>query len=195
LDMLGLCIERLCAAGYVYIGMDHFAKPGDDLAVAQGDGRLHRNFQGYSTHAEADMVALGVSAISALAGCYSQNDKTLAGYYAQIDAGRLPIVRGVTLSADDLLRRDVIGRLMCDFELSYDSVRMPDGMQFSAYFAAELEALLRLRADGLLSMDGQGLRVSLKGRLLIRNICMVFDRYLAAPAAHGPAPMRYSKTI
>ncbi|MDC8757047.1 oxygen-independent coproporphyrinogen III oxidase [Janthinobacterium fluminis] len=195
LEMLRLCIERLGAAGYVYIGMDHFAKPEDDLAVSQRDGRLHRNFQGYSTHAEADMVALGVSGISALAGCYSQNDKTLAGYYAMLDEGRLPVARGITLNADDLLRRDLIGRLMCDFELAFADVWLPDEARFADYFAAELKALEPLAADGLLSMDADGLRVSLKGRLLIRNICMVFDRYLEQAGRDGPAPRRYSKTI
>ncbi|MEC5160349.1 MULTISPECIES: oxygen-independent coproporphyrinogen III oxidase [unclassified Janthinobacterium] len=195
LDMLRLCIEMLGAAGYVYIGMDHFAKPDDDLAVSQREGRLHRNFQGYSTHAEAGMVALGVSGISALGGCYSQNDKTLGGYYAALDQKRLPIARGITLDPDDLLRRDIIGRLMCDFALSYAEAGLPDAAGFADYFAAELRALAPLAADGLLDMDADGLRVSLKGRLLIRNICMVFDNYLGRAGGAGPAPQRYSKTI
>ncbi len=195
LEMLRLCIERLGAAGYVYIGMDHFAKPEDDLAVSQREGKLHRNFQGYSTHAEADMVALGVSGISALGGCYSQNEKTLSGYYAGLDEERLPIARGITLNEDDLLRRDIIGRLMCDFELAFADVAPPAGAGFADYFAAELLALAPLAADGLLDIGADGLRVSLKGRLLIRNICMVFDRYLGRAASHGPAPQRYSKTI
>jgi oxygen-independent coproporphyrinogen-3 oxidase len=195
LEMLRLCIERLGAAGYVYIGMDHFAKPEDDLAVSQREGKLHRNFQGYSTHAEADMVALGVSGISALGGCYSQNHKTLSGYYEGLDQGRLPVARGITLSADDLLRRDIIGRLMCDFELAFADVRLPGAAAFADYFAVELLTLAPLAADGLLSIEPDGLRVSLKGRLLIRNICMVFDSYLGRASRDGPAPQRYSKTI
>lgn len=194
LDMLHLCIDRLSAAGYVYIGMDHFAKPDDDLAVSQREGKLHRNFQGYSTHAEADMVAVGVSAISAVGGSYSQNDKTLAGYYAQLDQGALPIARGITLTEDDLLRRAIIGQLMCDFELRFASVQVPDGASFASYFAPELEKLRQLEQDGLLTIDEVGLQVSLKGRLLIRNVCMMFDRYLNTPDAL-PMPLRYSKTI
>ncbi len=194
LDMLHLCIDRLSAAGYVYIGMDHFAKPDDDLAVSQREGKLHRNFQGYSTHAESDMVAVGVSAISAVGGSYSQNDKSLTGYYALLDKDVLPIARGITLSADDLLRRRVIGQLMCDFELSYASVQMPGGTSFVQYFAAELEALRQLEADGLVDIGADALVVTLKGRLLIRNVCMAFDAYLGGHNV-SPAPLRYSKTI
>jgi oxygen-independent coproporphyrinogen-3 oxidase len=193
LDMLALCIERLGAAAYVYIGMDHFAKPDDDLAVSQRQGKLQRNFQGYSTHAEADMVALGVSGISALGGTYSQNDKSIAGYYARLDQNLLPIRRGVALSADDLVRRTVIGRLMCDFALSFAEVALAPGVDFASYFADELVQLRRLADDGLLSIDADRLRVSLKGRLLIRNVCMVFDRYLGR--GQQPAPLRYSGTI
>ncbi|MDB5918070.1 MAG: oxygen-independent coproporphyrinogen oxidase [Massilia sp.] len=195
LDMLALCIERLGAAGYVYIGMDHFAKPDDDLAVSQREGRLQRNFQGYSTHAEADMVALGVSGISAFGGTYSQNDKSIAGYYARLDEDTLPVRRGVVLSDDDLLRRTVIGRLMCDFALAFAAVPLAPGVDFADYFADELVQLRRLADDGLLSIDADGLRVSLKGRLLIRNVCMVFDRYLGVGREQQPAPLRYSRTI
>jgi oxygen-independent coproporphyrinogen-3 oxidase len=195
LDMLHLCIDRLTAAGYIYIGMDHFAKPDDDLAVSQQEGRLHRNFQGYSTHAEADMVAVGVSAISAVGASYSQNDKTLAGYYAQLEKGKLPIARGISLDADDLLRRSIIGRLMCDFELPFASAQLPEGAGFAQYFAPEMEKMRQLASDGLLTIDDRGLLVTLKGRLLIRNVCMVFDRYLSAAEDVRPMPMRYSKTI
>jgi len=195
LEMLRLCIERLSAAGYVYIGMDHFAKPDDDLAVSQQEGKLHRNFQGYSTHAEADMVALGVSGISAFGGTYSQNDKSLTGYYERLDEGHLPVRRGIALGDDDLLRRTVIGRLMCDFELAYADVQIAGGADFATYFAEELTALQKLAADGLLTISGQGLKVSLKGRLLIRNVCMVFDSYLAAARQALPSPRRYSSTI
>ncbi|MYN10147.1 oxygen-independent coproporphyrinogen III oxidase [Pseudoduganella aquatica] len=196
LAMLALCIERLTAAGYIYIGMDHFALPEDDLARSQREGRLHRNFQGYSTHAESDMVALGVSAISAVGGCYSQNEKSLQAYYARLDQGRLPVARGVTLDADDVLRRTAIGKLMCDFELDFaslDALAGPGGA--AAYFAPELERLRPLEEQGLLCLGSKGVKVKLRGRLLIRNICMVFDRYLHQQAETGPPPRRYSATI
>ncbi|MYM27562.1 oxygen-independent coproporphyrinogen III oxidase [Duganella sp. CY15W] len=195
LDMLGLCIERLTAAGYVYIGMDHFALPQDDLARSQHEGRLQRNFQGYSTHADAPMVALGVSAISAVGDTYSQNEKSLTAYYERLDRGELPIARGITLSQDDILRRMVIGRLMCNFILDFDGLPMPQGVTAAEYFAADLERLKPLEEEHLLCLGSRGVRVKMRGRLLIRNICMAFDRYLHAPRQEGPQPARYSKTI
>lgn len=195
LDMLFLCIKRLTEAGYVYIGMDHFAKPTDDLAVAQQQGRLHRNFQGYSTHADCDLVSVGVSAISAVGVTYSQNEKTLDAYYERIDQGKLPIARGIELTMDDLLRRTIIQMLMCNFELSIASLELAYPITFSTYFASELERLRALEEDGLLTMDAEWLSVSLKGRLLIRNICMVFDRYLSTKKLQASEPLRYSKTI
>ena len=191
LDMLSLCIKRLTEAGYVYIGMDHFARPTDDLAVAQRQGRLHRNFQGYSTHAESDLVSCGVSAISAVAATYSQNVKTLDAYYNRIDKNELPIARGIKLKMDDALRRVIIQMLMCNFELSIASIEQAYPITFANYFTAELEKLHGLSQDGLLTIDSEWLSVTLKGRLLIRNICMVFDRYLNAKFD----PLRYSKTI
>jgi oxygen-independent coproporphyrinogen-3 oxidase len=195
LDMLFLCIKRLAEAGYVYIGMDHFAKPTDSLAVAQQQGRLHRNFQGYSTHAEADLVSCGVSAISAVGATYSQNEKTLDAYYARIDLGQLPIARGIKLNMDDLLRRVIIQMLMCNFELSIESIELAYPINFASYFSPELERLRALEADGLVNIDAEWLTVTLKGRLLIRNICMVFDRYLSAGQGAQPERPRYSKTI
>jgi oxygen-independent coproporphyrinogen-3 oxidase len=201
LDMLGLCIERLCAAGYVYIGMDHFAKPDDDLALAQREGRLQRNFQGYSTHAEADMVALGVSAISAVGGTYSQNEKTLTAWYAGLDKGELPVARGVALDADDLLRRKLIGQLMCNFTLPYAALDLPLGADlagFASYFAGCMTRLRTLEQDGLVTIGGNALDVTPRGRLLIRNVCMVFDRYLGLPRQEttpGVQPLRFSRTI
>lgn len=200
LEMLALCISRLTTAGYVYIGMDHFAKPEDDLAVAQRQGRLHRNFQGYSTHAEMDLVAVGVSAISAVNATYSQNVKTLDEYYELLDQGKLPISRGYKLDTDDLLRRIIIQMLMCNFELSIASIEMAYPIRFASYFAAELERLRALEDDGLLTIDDEWITVWPKGRLLIRNICMVFDRHLnrtreAAAASGAAQPLRYSKTI
>jgi oxygen-independent coproporphyrinogen-3 oxidase len=191
LDMLSLCIKRLTDAGYVYIGMDHFAKPDDDLAVAQRQGRLHRNFQGYSTHAESDLVACGVSAISSVAMTYSQNVKTLESYYAHIDNNELPIARGIKLTMDDAIRRLIIQMLMCNFELSIKSIEQAYPLTFANYFAPELEKLRVLAKDGLLTMDDEWLCVTMKGRLLIRNICMVFDRYLQEKQDRP----RYSKTI
>jgi len=175
--------------------MDHFAKPGDDLAIAQRQGRLHRNFQGYSTHAEADMIACGVSAISAIGSTYSQNDKTLEGYYERIEQGELPVVRGFRLNTDDLLRRIVIQLLMCNFELSIRSLEICYPINFASYFAPELEQLRALEAEGLLAIDDEWLTVTPKGRLLVRNICMVFDRYLGQPQDGGTGRLRYSKTI
>jgi oxygen-independent coproporphyrinogen-3 oxidase len=191
LAMLQLCIERLGAAGYVYIGMDHFAKPGDDLAVAQRQGRLHRNFQGYSTHADADLVACGVSSIGAVGATYSQNAKTLDDYYALIDAGVLPLQRGIRLGMDDLLRRAIIQKLMCQFELSIGAIEQAFPIVFAEHFAAELAALHPMQADGLVQVDDAWISVTPKGRLLIRNLCMVFDRYLGQQAG-GP---RFSRTI
>jgi oxygen-independent coproporphyrinogen-3 oxidase len=191
LGMLQLCIERLGSAGYVYIGMDHFAKPGDDLAVAQRQGRLHRNFQGYSTHADADLVACGVSSIGAVGATYSQNAKTLEDYYALIDAGALPLQRGIRLGMDDLLRRAIIQKLMCQFELSIGAIEQAFPIVFAEHFAAELAALRPMQADGLVQVDDAWISVTPKGRLLIRNLCMVFDRYLGQQAG-GP---RFSRTI
>ncbi|MYN45653.1 oxygen-independent coproporphyrinogen III oxidase [Pseudoduganella sp. FT93W] len=195
LAMLGLCIEKLTGAGYVYIGMDHFALPEDDLARSREVGKLQRNFQGYSTHADAPMVALGVSAISAVGNSYSQNEKTLTAYYERIDAGALPIARGITLNTDDVIRRTAINRLMCNFILDYDDLPLPAGVSGPEYFATELERLKPLEELGLLCVGSRGVRVKMRGRLLIRNICMAFDQYLHLPKVEGPQVMRYSRTI
>jgi len=195
LAMLGLCIERLCAAGYVYIGMDHFARPDDELARAQRDGTLHRNFQGYSTHADIDMVACGVSAISAVGGTYAQNEKSLEQYYARLDRGELPVARGLALSADDLLRREIIQRLMCDFALDLGALSAAWHTDVAARFAPELARLAELEADGLLTLAPDRLAISPKGRLLIRNVCMVFDDYLGKPAAVPLQRLQYSRTV
>ena len=191
LAMLQLCIERLGAAGYVYIGMDHFARPDDDLAVAQRQGRLHRNFQGYSTHADADLVACGVSSIGAVGATYSQNVKTLDEYYELIDRNELPVQRGIRLSMDDALRRAIIQQLMCQFELPIAAIEQAFPIVFDHHFAAELAALRALQDDGLVQVGPEWISVTMKGRLLIRNVCMVFDRYLARPG-EGP---RHSQTV
>jgi len=191
LRMLQLCIERLGAAGYVYIGMDHFAKPDDDLAVAQRQGRLHRNFQGYSTHADTDLVACGVSAIGAVGATYSQNVKTLDEYYDLLDQNELPVARGWRLGMDDALRRSLIQKLMCQFEVSIPALEQAFPIMFRDYFAPEVARLRQMEDDGLLTIGEEWLTVSMKGRLLIRNICMVFDRYLAIQ----PDAPRHSQTV
>jgi oxygen-independent coproporphyrinogen-3 oxidase len=180
LDILKMTIEVLTSAGYLFIGMDHFAKPDDELARAQRDGTLYRNFQGYSTHSSCDLVAMGVTSIGMVGPTYSQNVRTLEEYSERIDAGQLPIFRGIELSWDDEIRRDVITRLICHFELDYATVESRWDIVFSDYCAAELEQLAEMAGDGLLELDDSGIRVMPRGRLLIRNICMAFDRYLAA---------------
>jgi len=178
IDMMMLAIRRLSAAGYLYIGMDHFAKPGDELAVAQRQGRLHRNFQGYSTHAECDLVALGVTAIGAVGPTYVQNHRALNQYYDHLDAGVLPVLRGIELSADDLLRRALIQSLMCHGEVSIESLEISHLIEFERYFAEELMDLKTFIDDGLVELDDEWLTVTPRGRLLVRAISMVFDRYL-----------------
>jgi oxygen-independent coproporphyrinogen-3 oxidase len=170
--------------------MDHFARPDDELAQAQRNGTLYRNFQGYSTHAECDMVGLGITAIGMVGDCYSQNRKTLEDYYAALDAGQLPVMRGVVLSADDKLRRAIITQLICHFTLDLDAIGRAHGISFADYFAAELADLKIMQQDGLIEMDGKSIRVQPAGKLLIRNICMVFDRYL-----REKREQRYSKVI
>ncbi len=189
LAILGLTIERLTEAGYLYIGMDHFARPDDELAVAQREGTLYRNFQGYSTHADCDLVAMGATAISKVGNSYSQNLKGLDEYAARIDAGGLAVFRGVELDDDDLLRREVITRLICNFELEFAAIERQFGIVFEDYFSVELTALESFVADGLLEQQGR-LRVLPRGRLLIRNICMQFDRYL-----RSGREQRFSKVI
>jgi len=171
-------INKLTTAGYVYIGMDHFAKPDDELAVAQREGKLYRNFQGYSTHAECDLIAMGITAIGKVGNSFSQNVKTLEQYYEAIDSGHLPVYRGLALSDDDLLRQKVISELICHFELHFASIEKSFGIEFSKYFATELEEFKTMQNDGLLSVDSEQIIVNPNGRLLIRNICMVFDKYL-----------------
>lgn len=183
--------EHLAEAGYVYIGMDHFARPDDELAVAQRDGHLYRNFQGYSTHANCDLVAMGVTSIGMIDNTYAQNLRTLDEYYAQIDAGELAVFRGVALTHDDELRRAVITELICNFVLDTQAIARAWDIQFDQYFADEMRRLGDMAQDGLLSIDGPRVEVLPAGRLLIRNICMVFDRYLADSGQQG----RFSKVI
>lgn len=191
LDILGLAIEKFTSAGYVYIGMDHFAKSGDELAVAQRQGRLHRNFQGYSTHAECDLIALGVSAIGKLPSAYSQNVRTLNKYYDRLDCGMLPIMRGLELTSDDLLRWTIIQGLMCHFEVEKATVESGYLIEFDRYFARELAELENFASEGLLTLENDWISITKTGRLFVRNICMVFDKYLRADRERA----RYSKVI
>lgn len=190
LAILHMAIEKLTDAGYVFIGMDHFAKPDDEMAVAQREGHLYRNFQGYSTHADCDLVAFGTTSIGKVGDSYSQNVKTMDEYYAAIDAGEIPVFRGVALDADDLLRREVITQLICHFELSFDRIEAHFNISFPDYFASELADLAAMEKDGLIMLNDQIIRVLPAGRLLIRNVCMVFDRYL-----REQSQQRFSKVI
>lgn len=193
LAILGHTIERLTGAGYIYIGMDHFARPDDELARAQRAGTLYRNFQGYSTHADCDLVGLGVTAIGKVGESYSQNVRDLPAYYERLDAGRLPVFRGCELDADDRLRRDVIMGLACNLGLAFEPIEERHGILFADYFRDELAELAAMEADGLVAIEERGIRVAPAGRLLVRNLCMVFDRRLRARRA-GPQ-RAYSRVI
>ncbi len=190
LAILQMSIEKLTTAGYVYIGMDHFAKPDDELAKAQANGTLQRNFQGYTTHAELDLVALGVSSISSVNHSFCQNVKSTQQYYAILDKGELPIYRGYLLNQDDKIRKAVIQKLACHFALSFEEIEQSFGIEFKDYFAQELQELQLMQADDLLALNNTGLKVSAAGRLLIRNICMVFDFHLRTQKEQ-----RFSKVI
>ena len=182
-DKLGMLVQALGAfgeAGYDYIGMDHFALPNDALAVAKRQGRLHRNFQGYSTQPDCDLIGLGVSAIGRIGATYSQNAKTLEEYTDYLDQGRLPVVRGLALSRDDLARRAVIMALMCQGQVLFESIELAWLMDFRAYFASELEQLAEYEEMDLVRIDEAGLQVTPKGWHVVRAIAMVFDRYLQA---------------
>ncbi len=184
-------IERLTAAGYVYIGMDHFALPEDELARAQRAGTLHRNFQGYSTHADCDLIAVGVTGVGQVGQSYSQNVREVEPYFERIDAGELPIFRGIELTFDDRLRRAVITDLICHFRLDRRATGERWGVDFDDYFAEERAVLESMATDGLVAFEGDVLRVCEAGKLLIRNICMTFDAYLREA---GEKP-RFSRVI
>ena len=176
-QMLARAVATLTEAGYVYIGMDHFALPDDPLAVAKREGRLHRDFQGYSTQPDGDLVALGVSAIGRIGATYSQNAKTIDGYYDLLDQGRLPVVRGLALSRDDVLRRAVIMALMCRGHVNFDAMSEAHRIDFRHYFATEFAALGPLVAQGLVRMTDHDIDVTPQGWFVVRAIAMVFDRY------------------
>ncbi|MDP2769128.1 MAG: oxygen-independent coproporphyrinogen III oxidase [Giesbergeria sp.] len=179
-SMLSRSLEAFSAAGYVYVGMDHFALPEDALAIAKRPGRLHRNFQGYSTQPDCDLIALGVSAIGRVGATYSQNAKTLDDYYDRLNQGHLPVVRGLALTRDDLVRRAVIMALMCQGELLFEPMEQSWLIDFRTYFAPELEQLKEMAVQGLVVMGPDGVEVTDMGWYFVRGIAMVFDRYLQA---------------
>ena len=179
-SMLSRSLAALMDAGYVYVGMDHFALPDDALAVAKRQGRLHRNFQGYSTQPDCDLIGLGVSAIGRVGATYSQNAKTLDAYYDALDQGRFPIERGLALSRDDLTRRAVIMALMCQGQLQFEAIESAYLLDFKTYFARELEELAVQQDQGLVTLDGAGIQVTPLGWYFVRAVAMVFDKYLQA---------------
>jgi len=191
LDILHHTIDKLSDSEYVYIGMDHFALPDDDLVHAQENGTLQRNFQGYSTHRECDLIALGVSAIGSIGNIYAQNTTSTIEYEEILEAGELPISRGIEVDADDLLRADVISQLMCYDHLTFSEFDAAHGIDFLQYFRGEVSNLQPLEDDGLVSVDDVQISITPKGRLLLRSIAMVFDRYLGKNLHDG----RFSKAI
>jgi oxygen-independent coproporphyrinogen-3 oxidase len=178
LEILHRTIDSLCGAGYEYIGMDHFALPDDELVLARANGTLQRNFQGYSTHRECDLVALGVSAIGSIGNVFAQSSVTTMEYEALIENGQLPIRKGIAVDDDDLLRADVIQALMCYDQLSFEEFGAKHNIDFRTYFAPEIERMQPLADDGLIELDQSGVNITQKGRLLLRSIAMVFDRYI-----------------
>jgi oxygen-independent coproporphyrinogen-3 oxidase len=192
LMLLGTAIRTLTAAGYRYIGMDHFALPGDPLAKALDAGTLQRNFQGYSTHGQCDLVGLGVSAISHVDDCYAQNLRVLPDYYEQLEKGRLPIARGIALGEDDVLRAEIIQSVMCRNALDFDAIERRFGIRFEERFARELAQLNSLAADGLVSLHSRGFTVTPRGRLLLRVVAMAFDASFQRPAVQ---PSSFSRVI
>ena len=190
-SMLSRSMSAFMGAGYVYVGMDHFALPTDSLAIAKRQGRLHRNFQGYSTQPDCDLIGLGVSSIGRIGATYSQNAKTLEEYYDYLDQGRFPVVRGIALSRDDLMRRCIIMALMCQGHVLFESVELGFMIDFRKYFATEMESLKTLAEQGLVAMDESGIQVTDMGWFFVRAIAMVFDRYLQTDRTRA----RFSKII
>jgi len=191
LQIMMQAIRRLTGAGYEYVGMDHFARSDDELARAQRQGRLHRNFQGYSTRPDCDLIGLGVSAISKIGPTYSQNARELDEYYDLVRSGRLPTVRGMLLEADDLLRRAVIMSLMCHFNVSKEAIESAHLVSFDEYFRRELEELRPLEQAGLVENGREWINVTARGKLLVRAVAMVFDAYLHYDQRSRP----YSKIV
>lgn len=190
LELLELSIRRLTEAGYVYIGMDHFALPDDELALARANGTLQRNFQGYSTHADCDLIGLGISSIGKVGDSYSQNVKLLSEYYARLDAGQLPVQRGYRLNEDDRLRREVIIGLMCHGRVDFAEIEARHGIDFKTYFAESLAKLEEQVADGLVEIRDDALELLPQGQLMMRSVAMAFDAYLGSKQKG-----RFSRTV
>lgn len=190
LDILQRSIEQLTAAGYVYIGMDHFAKPDDELAIAQRENNLYRNFQGYSTHSECDLIGFGITSIGSVGDSYSQNKRTLEEYATSINNNELPVFRGITLDEDDKIRRKVITKLICHFSLDIVAIEKELNISFADYFADVYPKLAQFSVDNLLKYDAKSIKVLPAGHLLIRTICMAFDRYIQQKTTQ-----RFSKVI
>jgi oxygen-independent coproporphyrinogen-3 oxidase len=187
--LFDMAVAKFRGAGYAYLGLDHFARADDELAVAQREGRLHRNFQGYCSHDAGDLVALGVSSISAVGSVYVQNEKSLDGYYTRIAHGELPIIRGIALGSDDFVRRDVIQSLMCNFRIWWPEIEASHRIVARQYFADALAELAPMHDAGAIRIHDDGIDVLPRGRLLVRAVAMAFDRYLK----HAPAAGTYSK--
>jgi oxygen-independent coproporphyrinogen-3 oxidase len=190
LQIFLMSMRRLLDAGYVYIGLDHFSKPDDELNKARLDKSLHRNFQGYTTRSECDLIGLGVSAISKVGTSYSQAVRTVSAYYQHLDSGQLPIEKGFELNHDDVMRRDIIMTLMCSAPLEFETIKQRYGIDFNTYFASELERLKPYEEADLITIDASAIRVTPKGRLFVRASGMVFDKYLGQPTTST-----YSKLI
>ncbi|WP_430461928.1 oxygen-independent coproporphyrinogen III oxidase [Thalassolituus sp. LLYu03] len=178
LAIIGHCITKLSAANYHYVGMDHFAKPDDELARAQAEGKLHRNFQGYTTHGDCDLIGFGVSSISQIGDYYLQNQVTIESWQAALDKGQMPTMKSLTVDAEDKLRRDIITSLLCHLHCDFDALDARHDINSREHLAADLNELAPMAADGLLQIDDNGIRITDKGRLLVRNACMAFDTYL-----------------
>jgi len=195
LDILQMSVNKLGDAGYVFIGMDHFALPNDELAIALNNGTLQRNFQGYSTFADTNMLAFGMSAIGFIGNSYYQSIKDLVGYYQTLDNLQLPILRGTVLTEDDVLRRYVINQIMCQFKLDYQAVADKFSIDFAEHFKDEISKLSELENLGLISLTNSGFIVTPKGRFLIRNVAVIFDKYFQLAAKNKSNIKPYSKVI
>ena len=191
LELLSRTIEKLGNASYTYIGMDHFALPDDELVKAQQNGTLQRNFQGYSTHRDCDLIGLGVSAIGNIANIYAQNAATTIEYEMALQAGKLPIRRGIVVDSDDRIRAEVIQHLMCYGRIDYSYFQQHFDTDFPSYFNSELTRLASLQRDGVVKLYRNRIQITATGRMLLRTVAMVFDRHLASPSAD----QRYSQTI
>lgn len=190
-QMLAQSLRAFSDAGYVYVGMDHFALPDDTLAIAKRQGRLHRNFQGYSTQPDCDLIGLGVSAIGRIGTTYSQNAKTLEEYYDAVERGHFPVVRGLALTRDDMVRRSVIMAIMCQGEVQYESIELSYMIDFKSYFAKELEQMQAQQAEGMVQISDSAITVTEQGWYFVRGVAMVFDRYLQADRSRT----RFSKIL